>query len=36
MSEEHKETMNELIEEHRWGRQTTKELLEAKEAVSRR
>lgn len=31
MSEEHKQTMNELIEEHRWGRQTTKELFEAKE-----
>jgi hemerythrin-like domain-containing protein len=23
--------MNELVEEHRWGRKTTKELLEAKE-----
>jgi hemerythrin-like domain-containing protein len=31
MSEEHKKTMNELIEEHRWGRQTTRELLQAKE-----
>jgi hemerythrin-like domain-containing protein len=31
MSEEHKKTMNELVEEHRWGRETTRELLEAKE-----
>ena len=29
MSEEHKKTMNELIDEHRWGRKTTRELLEA-------
>jgi hemerythrin-like domain-containing protein len=31
MAEEHKKTMNELVEEHRWGRKTTRELLEAKE-----
>ncbi len=31
MSEDHKKTMNELVEEHRWGRETTRELLEAKE-----
>jgi hemerythrin-like domain-containing protein len=31
MSEEHKEIMDELVEEHRWGRKTTRELLEAKE-----
>jgi hemerythrin-like domain-containing protein len=31
MSKEHKKIMNELIEEHKFGRKTTKELLEAKE-----
>lgn len=31
MSEEHSKTMEELVEEHRWGRRTTKELLEAKD-----
>jgi hemerythrin-like domain-containing protein len=31
MSEGHKKIMDELVEEHRWGRKTTKELLEAKQ-----
>ena len=31
MSEEYKKTMHELVDEHRWGRKTTRELLEAKE-----
>jgi hemerythrin-like domain-containing protein len=31
MSEDHKNIMHELVEEHRWGRKTTRELLEAKE-----
>jgi hemerythrin-like domain-containing protein len=31
MSEAHKKIMDELVEEHRWGRKTTRELLEAKE-----
>jgi hemerythrin-like domain-containing protein len=30
MSQDHKRIMNELLEEHRWGRKTTRELLEAK------
>jgi hemerythrin-like domain-containing protein len=30
MSEQHKTTMQELVEEHRWGREITRELLEAK------
>jgi NAD(P)H-nitrite reductase large subunit len=30
-SDDHKQIINELLEEHRWGRKTTKELLEAKE-----
>jgi hemerythrin-like domain-containing protein len=31
MSEEYKKTMNELVDEHRWGRETIRDLLEAKE-----
>ena len=30
MSEDHKKIMDELVEEHRWAREITKELLEAK------
>jgi hemerythrin-like domain-containing protein len=30
MTEEHKAIMQELVEEHRWGRKATRELLEAK------
>ncbi|HUU78421.1 MAG TPA: hemerythrin domain-containing protein [candidate division Zixibacteria bacterium] len=30
LSSEHKKIMNELIEEHKWGRKITKELIEAK------
>ena len=31
LTPEHKQIMNELIEEHRWGRKTTKKLVEANE-----
>jgi hemerythrin-like domain-containing protein len=31
LKQEHKKVMEELIEEHRWGRKTTKQLLQAKQ-----